>query len=136
MTDTCVICGQVIPEGRMVCPTCEAEPPKPSRTKLVYIAHPFQGKQENIDKVQKIILKLLKRYPNVTYYSPLHATGFFYFDVSYSEGMEHCFEALSRCDELWLCGDWRESRGCNMEYGYAKAKGIPIKFIGLMPEGD
>jgi len=25
---------------------------------------------------------------------------------------------------------WRESRGCNMEYGFAKAKGIPIKFIG------
>ena len=45
-------------------------------------------------------------------------------------GMEHCFEALSRCDELWLTGNWRESRGCNMEYGFAKAKGIPVKFIG------
>ena len=25
MTDTCVCCGEVIPEGRMVCPICEAE---------------------------------------------------------------------------------------------------------------
>jgi|LSQX01.2.fsa_nt_gb hypothetical protein len=62
--------------------------------------------------------------------SPLHATGFLYNDVDYIDGMEHCFEALSRCDELWLCGNWRDSRGCNMEYAFAKGKGIPIKFIG------
>jgi len=37
---------------------------------------------------------------------------------------------LSRCDELWIAGGWRESKGCCMEYGYAKSKGIPIKFIG------
>ena len=39
------------------------------------------------------------------------------------------FGMLRRCYELWLCGDWQESRGCNMEYGFAKAKGIPVKFI-------
>lgn len=98
--------------------------------KLIYIAHPFQGKQENVDKVQQIILKLLKRYPNVTYYSPLHATGFFYFEVSYEEGMEHCFEALSRCDELWLTGNWKDSVGCNLEIEFAKKNRIPIKVVG------
>lgn len=25
MVDTCICCGAVIPEGRMVCPNCEAE---------------------------------------------------------------------------------------------------------------
>lgn len=25
MDNTCVCCGEVIPEGRMVCPNCEAE---------------------------------------------------------------------------------------------------------------
>ncbi len=38
-------------------------------------------------------------------------------------------EVRKASDELWLCGNWRDSRGCNMEYGFAKAKGIPIKFI-------
>lgn len=99
--------------------------------KLVYLAHPFLGKPENVEDAQNIILKLLHKYPDISFYSPLHATGFFYFEISYTKGMEHCFEALSRCDELWLCGNWRDSRGCNMEYGFAKAKGIPIKFIGL-----
>jgi hypothetical protein len=43
--------------------------------------------------------------------------------------MEHCFEALSRCDELWIAGDWQESKGCCMEYAFAKGKGIPIEII-------
>ena len=98
--------------------------------KLIYLAHPFSGKQENVDKAQKIIADLIWQMPDHTFYSPIHATGFLYNDVDYIDGMEHCFEVLGRCDELWLCGDWKESRGCNMEYGFAKAKGIPIKFVG------
>lgn len=97
--------------------------------RMIYIAHPFGGKQENADKAREIILDLLYKYPDCTFYSPLHATGFFYNELSYLDGMEHCFEALMRCDELWICGDWQTSRGCNMEYGFAKAKGIPIKII-------
>lgn len=97
--------------------------------KLIYIAHPFGGEQSNVDKAETIIKKLLHKHPDCTFYSPLHATVFFYKQLTYLGGMEHCFEALSRCDELWLCGDWLDSRGCNREYGFAKAKGIPIKFI-------
>ena len=98
--------------------------------KLIYIAHPFGGLKENVDRVEKIIKGLLHKHPDCTFYSPLHATGFFYNELSYLDGMEHCFEALSRCDELWLCGNWRDSRGCNMEYGFAKGKGISVKFVG------
>ena len=25
MVDTCIFCGEIIPEGRMVCPNCETE---------------------------------------------------------------------------------------------------------------
>lgn len=98
--------------------------------KLIYIAHPFGGLKENVDAVEKIVKGLIHKHPDCTFYSPLHATGFFYSQLTYLDGMEHCFEVLSRCDELWLCGSWQDSRGCNMEYGYAKAKGIPVKFIG------
>ena len=90
--------------------------------KLVYIAHPFSDKQE----VESIILELLKKYPDVTYYSPVHATGFFYDAMPYEQGKEHCYEALSRCDELWLCEGWQDSQGCNLEYAYCKGKGIPM----------
>ena len=97
--------------------------------RMIYIAHPFGGEQENADAVEKIVKGLIHKHPDCTFYSPLHATGFFYSQLTYLDGMEHCFEALSRCDELWLCEGWKDSRGCNMEYGFAKAKGIPIKFI-------
>jgi hypothetical protein len=97
--------------------------------KLIYIAHPFDGKQENVDKVQAIILDLALKLPDHTFYSPLHATGFMYSQLTYLDGMEHCFEALNRCDELWLCEGWQDSRGCNMEYAFAKGKGIPIEEI-------
>ena len=96
---------------------------------LIYIAHPFGGEQENVEKVEKIIKGLLHKHPDCTFYSPLHATGFMYSQLTYLDGMEHCFEALSRCDELWLCEGWEKSRGCNMEYAFAKGKGIPIELI-------
>ena len=96
---------------------------------MIYVAHPFGGEQENIEKVENIIKGLLHKHPDHTFYSPLHATGFLYDSLDYLDGMDHCFEALSRCDELWLCEGWQDSRGCNMEYAFAKGKGIPIKFI-------
>ena len=98
--------------------------------KLVYLAHTFLGKPENVKDAQNIILKLLHKYPDVSFYSPLHATGFFYSELSYERGMAHCFEVLRRCDELWLCRGWEESRGCNMEVDYARRIGLPIKTIG------
>lgn len=97
--------------------------------KLIYLAHPYGGDPANVEKVEQIIKKLLHRFPALTFYSPLHALGFVYSQLTYMDGMEHCFEALSRCDELWLCAGWEHSRGCNMEYAYAKGKGMPIKFI-------
>jgi hypothetical protein len=108
-------------------------PTNERRLKMVYVAHPFEGKPENVKAVEQIILKLLHKYPDMTPYSPLHATGFFYHEFDYDTGMQHCYEALRRCDELWLCEGWKDSRGCNMEYAFAKGKGIPVKFID---EGD
>lgn len=97
--------------------------------KLIYLAHPFGGEQSNIDKAGKLIKELLHKHPACTFYSPLHSTGFLYDKLNYIDGMDHCFEALSRCDELWLCEGWQDSRGCNMEYGFAKGKGMTIEFI-------
>ena len=97
--------------------------------KIIYIAHPFQGNPENVQKVEQIILQLIKLYPDCTFYSPLHATGFYYFTKTYKEGMKDCTEMLNRCDELWLCDGWEESRGCGIEHDFAKERCIPIKFV-------
>lgn len=97
--------------------------------KVIYIAHPFSGKRKNVRKVEKIILELIKQYPDYVFFSPLHAMGFYYFEKSYEEGMKDCLEMLSRCDELWLCDGWENSRGCNIEYNWCIEHSKPIRFV-------
>jgi hypothetical protein len=95
--------------------------------KVIYIAHPFQGKATNVEKAEKIILELIEKYPDYTFYSPLHATGFFYFKKTYEEGMKDCIEMLSRCDEVWFCKGWQNSKGCNIEMNWCKEHGKLFK---------
>lgn len=94
--------------------------------KRVYVAHPFKGDDKNREKVEELIKGFVKEDSDTLYVSPLHATGFLYNEMSYENGMDHCFELLGLCDELWLCGDWRSSKGCNMEYAFALGRGIDI----------
>lgn len=96
---------------------------------MVYIAHPFNGEQKNVDDVENLIVKLLYMYKDTTYYSPLNATGFFYHVFPYDEGMKHCFEALNRCDEIWFCENWQNSKGCKLEMEYALKNYIPVYFV-------
>ena len=94
--------------------------------RLIYIAHPYEGKQTNADKVERLIKGLVRSGDPNAYLSQIHNTGFLYDEISYREGIDICLEMLSRCDELWLCGDWWTSRGCLAEYAFAKARGIEI----------
>ena len=96
--------------------------------KMVYVAHPYGGKEENKRKVGEIIKELSKNDPDTFYVSPIHATGFMYFAVSHEQGMEYCKELLSRCDELYLCKGWEWSTGCKIERRYALSHGIPITY--------
>lgn len=102
--------------------------------KVAYIAHPFGGKPENVQDVERIIRQLIKQYPKYTFYSPLHNTGFFYNDIDYDTGLEHCLAMLKRCDELWLCKGWANSRGCMREVVFAHKHSIPI--YQLFKEGN
>ena len=101
----------------------------------VYIAHPYGGKEENKAKVEKIIKDLIasdKRlseehlmgHAEYVYISPIHAFAFT--DGTYLESINMCFALLDGCNAIRMCGDWENSRGCNMEYAYAKAKGMHI----------
>jgi hypothetical protein len=34
---------------------------------------------------------------------------------------------LEKSDEMWVYGDWKNSKGCNMEIEYCKKFGIPFE---------
>lgn len=106
---------------------------------MAYLAHPYapivenlkvftgEIKESNVEETGDIAFKIMKKYPNLTIISPLHAYSFL--EGNYekeTEILKYDFRLLSRCDILILSGNWRNSKGCMSEYGYAKAKGIRI----------
>ena len=85
---------------------------------LIYVAHPYGGKEENKKAVEEKIKKLVKKYP-------IHTFGYMYNWVKdYEQGMQMCLNLLKRCDRLILCEGWSASKGCNREYDFAKKSNI------------
>lgn len=99
--------------------------------KKVYVAHPYEAKEENKKKVEKLINHLLKEWgEKYMFISPIHLFGYIYEAVPYEHGIEMCFQTLKDCD-LLLIADFdyiKNSKGCLMELGFAKGKGIEIEY--------
>lgn len=104
---------------------------------MAYLAHPYSSStpspgqytspQLNREDAGKITWRLMRRYTNLTIISPLHAYSFLDSkNLTETEILYYDFKLLSKCTHLILSGNWRNSKGCMAEYGYAKAKGIRI----------
>lgn len=106
---------------------------------MAYLAHPYSPivenlkvfageiKEANAEETGDIAYEIMKKYPNLTIISPLHAYSFLEGkDMEETEILRYDFRLLNNCTFLILSGYWRQSKGCMSEYGYAKAKGIRI----------
>ena len=106
---------------------------------MAYLAHPYapivenlkvftgEIKESNVEETGDIAFKIMKKYPNLTVLSPLHAYSFLEGkDLEETDILRYDFRLLNNCTLLILSGYWRQSKGCMSEYGYAKAKGIRI----------
>lgn len=113
---------------------------------MAYLAHPYapyapvaksskvfakvfagEIKEANVEETGDIAYEIMKKYPNLTIISPLHAYSFFKGkDMEETDILRYDFRLLNNCTLLILSGHWRHSRGCMSEYGYAKARGIRI----------
>ena len=99
---------------------------------MAYLAHPYASafsdiKAFNLIDAGNIAFKIMRKYPNLTIISPLHAYSFFEGkELKETEILKYDFRLLNNCTLLILSGYWRHSRGCMAEYGYAKARGIRI----------
>lgn len=92
--------------------------------KLIYTAHPYSGLKKNEEKIANIILELQKQYPNYLFISPIHCFSYAYHKTDYQTGIDMCLNLLNMCDEMWVFGDWKNSKGCNMEIEHCKQNGI------------
>jgi len=96
---------------------------------MIYISHPYGGKEENKLKIEAIVRKLVKENPGVTYISPVHAFGYLYNDVDYETGLEYCLNLLDVSDRMLVFGDWKYSRGCTAEVLFAEMHMIPYEIV-------
>lgn len=46
--------------------------------------------------------------------------------TDHDEAMRRCFHFLAGCDAIILCGNWQESKGCQMEKEYAELLGLEV----------
>ncbi|MCE5295405.1 MAG: DUF4406 domain-containing protein [Chlamydiales bacterium] len=99
--------------------------------KIVYVAHPFTGDPEdNMRKINAIMQYLTLNYPDICFISPLHNFSYDK-DAKEADILPRCFALLSKCDDLWVFGNWEHSSGCRQEINQAKLWGMTVLFGGI-----
>ena len=92
---------------------------------VAYMAHPYGGKAENIEKACDMVEKLADLHPRMAVINPLDNFRYVaYFGERDILAREK--QVLERCDVLIMTGDWRTSPGCMGYASFAYAHNIPI----------
>ena len=95
------------------------------KKKLVYVAHPYGGKENNRKNIDVIMGDLVLNDASHDYISPIHNFGYVYLTGDdYQRGLDICLSLLGQCDILVLCPEWESSRGCKCEFKFAKKHSI------------
>lgn len=132
----CVICGDIVPEGRQLCPSCWSKQfdLTAQKKQLVFICSPYRG--ETPDEVQQNT-RNAKWYCRLAYtlgYIPfaphLYFTRFLAdnCETERKDGMAMGKVIMLQCAELWVFGD-KISDGMRSEIAYAEAHSIPVKYL-------
>ena len=113
---------------------------------MVYLAGPYTHRLRRIrdsryEELTRISARLLS--DGIINFSPIthshnqqHYLSDFCTTFDYWRRNDLAF--LSRCDEIWvsLIDGWDKSYGVKEEIKFAKANGIPVKYIHIDPIGD
>lgn len=92
---------------------------------VAYMAHPYGGKVENIEKACVMAERFAVLHPHMAIINPLDN---FRYLAHFAERdiLEREKQVLERCDVLIMTGDWKASPGCMGEASFAYNRGIPI----------
>lgn len=92
---------------------------------VAYMAHPYGGEAENIEKACDMAEKLADLHPYMSIINPLDNFRYLaYFGEMDILAREK--QVLERCDVLIMTGDWKASPGCMGEFSFAYNHDIPI----------
>lgn len=98
----------------------------------IYISIPITGKdeKEQRDKADKIKMALSKKGHEVI--NPFDIIP----DKKNPDWYDHIgtdLRELAKCDAIYLCNGWKESKGCRLEMQYALSMGIRQIFESVEP---
>ena len=103
---------------------------KSKYSNIVYISHPYGGKQENLIRISNIMIVLNKLFPDYLFVSPVHAFNPLYEEVEYQKGLNMTLFLLDElADEMWVFGDYKNSKGCMAEIKYCEEFDINYQII-------
>ena len=92
---------------------------------LLYLAHKYQGKQENMERVKKIAHDLQVTDLDNCYICPLLAfSRLKYGEIGYDEELELCLDILSVSDVLIVASE--PSKGVQKEIDFARMVGMEV----------
>ena len=95
---------------------------------IIYVAHKFQAKQENIERARKITHDLQVADLENTYICPLLALSHLaYNEVGYDDEMNLCIDLLSIADKLIVASDL--SKGVCREIDFANLVGMEVEYL-------
>lgn len=96
--------------------------------KLVYVSHPFTGNEvENRQDARETCAQLKEEHPDWCIVDPLGMFAWLdYVKISYEDALKMCIAVLERCDAIYLCQGWDDSKGCREERKAAKNKGLEV----------
>lgn len=99
--------------------------------KVVYLAHPFGGKRDNVLKSIDLATELTMENSDVHIFNAAHY--FYQYEGVFAEPeiMKRCLDMVARCDELWLAPGWKNSKGCNQEHEMARQIKKPVVYLPL-----
>ncbi len=99
---------------------------------VIYISHPFQNKQSNLDEIAEIQRVCTQLYPRCAFINPVACFSNLYDITTYKDGLNLTLLLLEEmADEMWIFGDYQSSKGCVKEIEYCAEYGIPYKHMNF-----
>lgn len=100
---------------------------------IIYLSHPYGGKQENLSKINECQKLLTIMHPENLYLNPIAMFGSLYDCTTYGQGLNMTLLLLEElADEMLVCSnDWHLSEGCCAEIEYCNNRYIPYKICTL-----
>ena len=91
----------------------------------VYISGPITGTDDYMERFERVAWEVWVNY-DCTVINPAEINSHLPNDTTHAVYMRTSIAMLSMCDTIYLMKGWENSKGCKIEYNYARKNGIKI----------